>query len=132
LAERGEVPASVREAVLRDMRQHFRPEFINRVDEIVVFKPLSREEIEGIVDLMTEDLRRRLADRRITLEMKPEARALIAERGYDPVYGARPLKRFLQREVETRIGRELIAGEIPDGSTVVVDVKDGALVVAKA
>jgi ATP-dependent Clp protease ATP-binding subunit ClpB len=128
--DKGEIKESVRDAVLRDMRQHFRPEFLNRVDEIVVFKPLQPAEIEKIVDLLTEDLRRRLAGRRITLTMTPKARSHIAIKGYDPVYGARPLKRYLQREVETRIGRDLIAGKIEDGATVTIDAKDGELVVS--
>jgi ATP-dependent Clp protease ATP-binding subunit ClpB len=127
--EKGRIKESVRDAVLRDMRQHFRPEFLNRVDETVVFKPLQPAEIEKIVDLLVEDLRRRLAERRIAVEMTDKARAHIAIEGYDPVYGARPLKRYLQREVETRIGRELIAGKIADGATVKIDAKDGELVV---
>jgi ATP-dependent Clp protease ATP-binding subunit ClpB len=127
--EKGEIRESVRDAVLRDMRQHFRPEFLNRVDEIVVFKPLQPAEIERIVDLLLEDLRRRLADRRISIELTPKARAHVAIEGYDPVYGARPLKRYLQREVETRIGRELIADKIGEGAKVVIDAKDGELVV---
>jgi len=127
--EKGEIKEAVRDAVLRDMRQHFRPEFLNRVDEVVVFKPLQPAEIEKIVDLLLADLRRRLADRRITIEMTPKARAHVAIEGYDPVYGARPLKRHLQREVETRIGRDLIAGKIGDGANVKIDAKDGELVI---
>jgi ATP-dependent Clp protease ATP-binding subunit ClpB len=127
--EKGELKDAVRDAVLRDMRQHFRPEFLNRVDEIVVFKPLQPKEIEKIVDLLLVDLRKRLEGRRITVEMTPKARAHIAIEGYDPVYGARPLKRFLQREVETRIGRDLIAGKIGDGANVTIDAKDGELTV---
>jgi ATP-dependent Clp protease ATP-binding subunit ClpB len=99
------------------------------VDEIVLFKPLTLEEIERIVDLQIEDVRRRLADRRLTLELSEEARLLIAREGYDPVYGARPLRRFIQREVETRIGRALLSGEIVDGATIVLDVEDGELTV---
>jgi ATP-dependent Clp protease ATP-binding subunit ClpB len=128
--EKGEIKEAVRDQVLGDMRRHFRPEFLNRVDEIVVFKPLQPAEIEKIVDLLTEDLRRRLAGRRITLTMTGKARTHIAIAGYDPVYGARPLKRYLQREVETRIGRDLIAGKIEDGATVTIDAKDGELVVS--
>ncbi len=127
VTDTGEIREDVRDAVLREMRQHFRPEFLNRVDDIVVFKPLTREEIERIVDLLTEDLRRRLADRRIALELTPDARAFVAREGYDPVYGARPLKRFLQRELETRIGRALVAGDVKDGETVVVDLQEGRI-----
>ena len=105
-----------------DLRAHFRPEFLNRVDEIVLFTPLTLAEIERIVDLQIEDVRRRLADRHLTLELSDEARAFIAREGYDAVYGARPLKRFIQREVETRIGRALLAGDVRDGATISLDV----------
>ncbi len=111
------------------MRQHFRPEFLNRVDEIILFKPLQLDEIRKIVDLLVEQLGHRLADRQLKLELTDTASTYIVNRGYDPVFGARPLKRFLQRELETRIGRKLIAGEIQDGQTILVDVVDGALTV---
>ncbi len=125
----GEITESARQAVMREMRQHFRPEFLNRVDDIVLFKPLKLEEIEKIVDLLTEDLRRRLSDRSVSLEMSDAARELVAREGFDPVYGARPLKRYLQHELESRIGRSLIAGEVLDGATVRVDAVEGALTV---
>jgi ATP-dependent Clp protease ATP-binding subunit ClpB len=96
----------------------------------VLFSSLTLDEIKQIVDLQTEDLRRRLAERGIGLELSDEARDFIARKAYDPVYGARPLKRYLQHEVETRIGRALIAGEITEGSTIQVDVDDGALTTA--
>jgi ATP-dependent Clp protease ATP-binding subunit ClpB len=125
----GEIKPDVRDAVLAELQRHFRPEFLNRVDDIVLFKPLTQVEIERIVALMLDDLRTRLAERQIGLETTAEARRLIARQGYDPVYGARPLRRFIAREVETRIGRALLAGDIPDGATIQVDVSDGALVV---
>jgi ATP-dependent Clp protease ATP-binding subunit ClpB len=125
----GEISEDARGRVMADLRGHFRPEFLNRVDEIVLFKPLTLEEIEKIVELQIEDVRRRLADRRLTLELGHEACELIAREGYDPVYGARPLRRFIQREVETRIGRALLSGEILDGATIEIDVADGELVV---
>ena len=112
------------------LRRHFMPEFLNRVDDIIMFKPLTIEEIERIVDLFAEDLNKRLKARRITLSLSKEAREFIARAGYDPVYGARPLKRFIQRELETRIGRAIIGGVINDGSTVAVDVKNDELVVS--
>jgi ATP-dependent Clp protease ATP-binding subunit ClpB len=112
----------VRERVLGELRANFRPEFLNRVDDIVLFKPLTIEEIKRIVDLLLEQLRQRLADHRIALELTDAAREWLAREGYDPVYGARPLKRLLQRELETALGRRLIAGEIHDGATVVVDL----------
>ncbi len=123
----GEIRESAREQVMRELRTAFRPEFLNRVDDIVLFKPLQLEEIKKIVDLMADQLRARLADRHVTLELTEAAKDMIARNGYDPTYGARPLRRYLQREVETRIGRALIAGEIMDGSKVVVDAKDGKL-----
>ena len=122
-----EIPAPVKDRVLGELRSHFRPEFLNRVDDIVLFKPLSLEEIEQIVELMTEELRGRLRDRRIELHTSEAARRYIARQGYDPVYGARPLKRYIQHELETRIGRALIAGDIGDGAMVTVDLKDGEL-----
>jgi len=128
--EQGEIRESVREAVLRELRAHFRPEFLNRLDDIVLFRPLSLAEIERIVDLLTEDLRTRLRERGVSLEMTDAARTLIARQGFDPVYGARPLKRYLQRQLESRIGRALLAGEAPEGSAVEVGVDDGELAVA--
>ncbi|WP_357954167.1 ATP-dependent chaperone ClpB [Nonomuraea sp. NPDC048901] len=125
----GEIKPEARERVMGDLRRHFRPEFLNRVDDIVLFKPLTENEIEQIVDLMFDDIRQRLADRRLTLEVTEAARRLIANQGYDPVYGARPLRRFIAREVETRIGRALLSGDIPEGSTVTVDVDKGELTV---
>jgi ATP-dependent Clp protease ATP-binding subunit ClpB len=129
LTDRGEIAEDARDRVMADLRGHFRPEFLNRVDDIVMFKPLTLEEIERIVDLQVEDLRRRLADRRLVLVLTEPARELIAREGYDPVYGARPLKRFVQHEVETRIGRALLSGEIRDGATIELDVEDGELTV---
>ena len=107
--------------------RHFRPEFLNRVDDIVLFKPLTEPEIERIVELMLDDLRARLADRRMTLEVSEDARRHIAEQGFDPVYGARPLRRFIAHEVETRIGRALLGGEVHDGAVIRVELVDGEL-----
>lgn len=125
----GEIQPAARDRVMDDLRGHFRPEFLNRVDEIILFKPLTLTEIERIVDLQIADVARRLADRRITLEITEEGEALIARHGYDPVYGARPLRRYIQREVETRIGRALIGGQIHDGATILVDVEGDELIV---
>jgi ATP-dependent Clp protease ATP-binding subunit ClpB len=125
----GELKPAAREAVLGELRRHFRPEFLNRVDDIVLFKPLTLPQIERIVDLQFDELRRRLADRRMTLELTEEARRLIAAQGFDPVYGARPLRRFISHEVETRIGRALLGGDVRDGATVRVDARGGELVV---
>jgi ATP-dependent Clp protease ATP-binding subunit ClpB len=123
----GEIKPDARELVLGELRRQFRPEFLNRVDDIVLFKPLTEAEIERIVELMLADLRTRLADRQMTLEVTDEARALIARQGFDPVYGARPLRRFIAREVETRIGRALLAGEVEDGATIRVEVSGDGL-----
>jgi ATP-dependent Clp protease ATP-binding subunit ClpB len=106
---------------LEVMRQHFRPEFLNRVDEIVVFHPLTKPELRQIVDIQIEYLRKRLADRKIDLELTDAARDFFAENGYDPSYGARPLRRMIQHELETALARKLIAGEVRDGQKVVVD-----------
>jgi ATP-dependent Clp protease ATP-binding subunit ClpB len=125
----GEIPEDVRGRVMGDLRDHFRPEFLNRVDEIVLFKPLTLEEIERIVELQIADVRRRLEDRRLALELTEDARVLIARLGYDPVYGARPLRRFIQREVETRIARALLSGEIRDGATIRLTAEDDEVVV---
>ncbi|WNV75227.1 ATP-dependent chaperone ClpB [Geodermatophilus sp. DSM 44513] len=125
----GEIKPEAREAVMAELRGHFRPEFLNRVDDIVLFKPLTLAEIETIVELMAGDLRTRLAERRMRLELTEDARRFIAGQGFDPVYGARPLRRFIAREVETRIGRALLTGDILDGATIRVDATDAQLVV---
>ncbi|MFJ1543261.1 ATP-dependent chaperone ClpB [Micromonospora chalcea] len=125
----GEIKDDARTAVMTELRRHFRPEFLNRIDEVVLFKPLTLSEIEKVVDLLVADLRRRLADRQLDLQLTEAARRHIAAEGFDPVYGARPLRRYLQREVETRIGRALLSGDVVDGSTVVVDHTGGALTV---
>jgi ATP-dependent Clp protease ATP-binding subunit ClpB len=120
------IPESVRESVLADLRSTFRPEFLNRIDETVIFKPLTLDEITQIVDLLVADLNRRLADRRVTVSLDAKAKEWAAEKGYDPVFGARPLRRFLQRNVETRLARALISGEIAEGREVKFTVKDDA------
>ncbi|MGE3151738.1 MAG: ATP-dependent chaperone ClpB [Nitrospiraceae bacterium] len=119
----------IRNMVLRDLRQHFRPEFLNRVDETVVFHPLTEQDLGRIVEIQLGRLRERLAERRITLTLTPAARTQIAALGYDPVYGARPLKRLIQQEVETPMARQLVKGELRDGDSAVIDVKDDRIVV---
>jgi len=125
----GEISSPTKERVLGELRLQFRPEFLNRVDDIVLFKALSLDEVGEIVELMTDELAHRLRDRRIRLEVTRSALGHIARAGYDPVYGARPLKRFIQHELESRLGRALIAGEIADGARVTVDVEGGQLVI---
>ena len=125
----GEIKPDARERVLAEMRLHFRPEFLNRLDDIVLFKPLTQTEIEHIVDLMLDDLRARLGERQMKLKITDDARRFIAQQGYDPVYGARPLRRFISREVETRIGRALLTGDILDGAVIRIGYADGVLTV---
>ncbi len=127
LDSKGEITEKARKSVMAELRKHFRPEFLNRVDEIVLFKPLTLNEIKKIVDLLLNLLRQRLGERRLSLDLSDSAREHIAREGYDPVYGARPLKRYLQREVETRLSRKLLAGDIPDGSALTLAYKDGQL-----
>jgi ATP-dependent Clp protease ATP-binding subunit ClpB len=114
----GEIPESVRESVLSDLRAHFRPEFLNRIDDTVLFRPLGLEQIAQIVELLLTSLNKRLADRRIVITLDDKAREWVAERGYDPVYGARPLRRFLQKEIETPLAKALLRGEVRDGQFV--------------
>ncbi|MCU0867123.1 MAG: ATP-dependent chaperone ClpB [Planctomycetes bacterium] len=125
----GTIRDSARDQVMAELRRHFRPELLNRIDDIVLFKPLQSGEIRRIVDLLLISLRKRLEERRITVEVSDAAKTFLGNQGYDPVYGARPLKRYLQRELETKIGRKLIAGEVPDGSAIVVDLREGAIVI---
>jgi len=122
------IPESVRESVMMELRKAFRPEFLNRIDETILFKPLTLEEITTIVDLLLADLNKRLADRRVTVTLDKKAKEWAAEKGYDPVFGARPLKRFLQRNIETQLARALIAGSVAEGSEVKFSVKEDALV----
>jgi ATP-dependent Clp protease ATP-binding subunit ClpB len=125
----GEIKPDARERVMAEMRTRFRPEFLNRLDDIVLFKPLTQPEIERIVDLMFSRLRTRLGERQLSLEVSEDARAYIAQQGFDPVYGARPLRRFIAHEVETRIGRALLAGDARDGAAIRVGLAEGELAV---
>jgi len=123
----GAISERATKQVDQELKGHFRPEFLNRVDDVILFKPLTQSEVENIVELLIDGLKQRLAERQIKLELKPEAKAFIARSAYDPVYGARPLKRYIQRELETQLGRQLIAGSVTEGSRLVVDVVNGAL-----
>ena len=127
ITENGELKEEARNAVMQQMRMHFRPEFLNRIDDIVLFKPLTSGELKLIVDLQLEQIKKRLKDRNIQLELTGAAKAFIAEASYDPVYGARPLKRYLQQNLETRIGRAIVAGQIQDGTVVTVVTNNGNL-----
>ena len=125
----GAISEPVKKSVMAELRSHFRPEFLNRVDEIVLFAPLRLEEIKKIVGLMSLDIAKRLADRQISFEITDAAQTYVATTAFDPVYGARPLKRFLAREVETRVGRALLGGKVTAGAKVVVDAQGGGLTV---
>ena len=114
---------------MAELRRSFRPEFLNRLDEIILFRPLTRENLNSIIDLMVESLRKRLKDRDLDLQLTDAAKELIIERGYDPLYGARPLRRVLQSSVETLVARTILRGDISAGSTITVDARDGELVV---
>jgi ATP-dependent Clp protease ATP-binding subunit ClpB len=127
--QKGSSYDDVRAVVMGELRRHFRPEFLNRVDEIVVFHPLETDQLTKIVEIQLERLRGRLAERRITLTMSPAALQHLAARGYDPVYGARPLKRLIQQHLETPMARQLVKGELRDGDTAMVDVKGDGIVI---
>ncbi|MEY3161804.1 MAG: Chaperone protein ClpB 1 [Planctomycetota bacterium] len=129
ITESGEIREAAREQVMGELRRHFRPEFLNRIDDVVLFKPLQTAEIRRIVDLLLQGLQARLTDRRIVLDVTEAARNFLGYKGYDPVYGARPLKRLIQRELETRVGRRLVAGDVPDGSALRIDLVEGELTV---
>ena len=127
ISEDGSIKEEAANLVMNDLRGHFRPEFLNRLDEIIMFKPLTKDNIGHIVDLMMKDLNERLSDREISLELTPKAKDYIIDGGYDPVYGARPLKRFLQKHVETLAAREILSGEIHEGDTILITLQDGTL-----
>ena len=127
--EKGEIKPEAQEQVMNDLRGHFRPEFLNRLDEIILFKPLTKDNIGGIVDLMVKELSDRLADQELSLELTDAARTQVIENGYDPVYGARPLKRYLQNYVETLAAKKILFGDVHAGDTLVLDVKDGEFVI---
>jgi ATP-dependent Clp protease ATP-binding subunit ClpB len=129
IEEDGSIRPEAQEAVMAELRRSFRPEFLNRLDEIILFRPLTRENLNSIIDLMVESLRKRLKDRDLDLELTDAAKELIIERGYDPLYGARPLRRVLQSSVETLVARTILRGDISAGSTITVDARDGELVV---
>ena len=127
--EKGEIKPDAEEMVMNDLRGHFRPEFLNRLDEIIMFKPLTKDNIGMIVDLMVQELDRRLSDQELSLELTDSARTHVIEEGYDPVYGARPLKRYLQKYVETLAARKILSGDVHAGDTLVLDIEDGNFIV---
>ena len=127
IEENGEIKQESQDMVMNELRGHFRPEFLNRLDEIIMFKPLTKGNIGGIINLIIDDLNRRLADKELTIELTDEAKHYIIENGYDPVYGARPLKRYIQKYVETLAAKLILAGDLDSGDTIVIDVENGQL-----
>ena len=127
IEENGEIKQESQDMVMNELRGHFRPEFLNRLDEIIMFKPLTKGNIGGIINLIIDDLNRRLADKELTIELTDEAKHFIIENGYDPVYGARPLKRYIQKYVETLAAKLILAGNLDSGDTIVIDVENGQL-----
>lgn len=128
--EKGDIKPEAQEQVMGDLRGHFRPEFLNRLDEIIMFKPLTKDNIGKIVDLMIKELSDRLADQELSLELTDAAKQMVVDNGYDPVYGARPLKRYLQNYVETLTAKKILSGDVHAGDTIVLDVKDGEFTVS--
>ena len=123
----GSISEEARNLVIQDLRAHFRPEFLNRLDETIMFKPLTKDNIGHIVDLLLKGLNKRLADQELTVELSPAAKQFVIEGGYDPVYGARPLKRFVQKEVETSTAKLILGGQVSEGDTILLDVENGGL-----
>ena len=128
--EKGDIKPEAQEQVMNELRGHFRPEFLNRLDEIIMFKPLTKDNVGKIVDLMVKELSDRLADQELSLELTDAAKQMVVDNGYDPVYGARPLKRYLQNYVETLTAKKILSGDVHAGDTIVLDVKDGAFTVS--
>ena len=126
--ELGEIEEATREMVMQDLRNHFRPEFLNRLDEIIMFKPLSKDSISNIVELMLDDIRQRIADRELSLDLSPKAKEYIVESGYDPMYGARPLKRFLQKHVETAVAKLILSQDLHSKDNIYIDMDNDKLV----
>ena len=127
----GSIAESARNAVMGELRRAFRPEFLNRLDEIILFKPLTKENLKGIIEILMQGLRKRMADKTLKLDVTDAAKSLIIERGFDPIYGARPLKRYLQSAAETLIAKEILRGDLPAGSTLVLDAENGELTCRK-
>jgi ATP-dependent Clp protease ATP-binding subunit ClpB len=124
ITEDGQIKEEARAQVMKELQAHFRPEFLNRLDETILFKPLTKDNIGGIVDLMMKELNGRLRDQELSLVLTPQAKAQAIEEGYDPVYGARPLKRYLQKHVETLAAKCILSGQVSAGDRIVLDVED--------
>ena len=129
--EKGDIKPEAQEQVMNDLRGHFRPEFLNRLDEIIMFKPLDKASISGIVNLLLADLNKRIADKELTLKLTDAAMDHVIEAGYDPHYGARPLKRYLQKNVETLVAKSILSNELRAGDTITLDYDGNALYIKK-
>ena len=129
MREDGTIAEEAKQEVEALLRRSFRPEFLNRLDEIVFYKPLTKADITSIIDLLVAGLNKRLADKELTCVLTPAAKVFVVDNGYDPQFGARPLRRFLQSQVETLIGRKIIADDVLPGATLTVDVENGRLTV---
>ncbi len=127
IQEDGTLTEESQSMVMNDLRAHFRPEFLNRLDEIIMFKPLTKSNIDGIIDLLVADVNQRLSEKELSIDLTNAAKSFIVEGGYDPMYGARPLKRYLQKNVETLAAKLILAGNVGRGDTIVIDVTDGKL-----
>ena len=123
----GSIDEKCQEMTMNDLRAHFRPEFLNRLDEIIMFKPLTKQNIRAIIDLLAEDVNIRLEEKELRIELTEAAKDFVVDGGYDPMYGARPLKRYLQKNVETLAARLILTGNVSRGDTILIDVKDGKL-----
>ena len=129
IEEDGTIRTDAETMVMEELRSHFRPEFLNRLDETILFKPLTKDNITGIIDLLLADVNKRLEDKELSIELTPAAKKAIIEGGYDPAYGARPLKRYMQKYVETLSARHILAGEVHAGDIITIDEADGELFV---
>ena len=128
IEEDGTISEEARNQTMADLRASFRPEFLNRLDEIILFKPLTKDNIHGIIDILMDELNGRLREKELTVELTPEAMDLIVEQAYEPAFGARPLKRYLQKHVETLLARRILEDTVHAGDTIVIDSQDGVLV----
>ena len=126
--DQGNIKPEAQEMVMNDLKGHFRPEFVNRLDEIIMFKPLTKDNFGNIVDLMVKELDNRLADQELSLKLTDAAKNMVVDKGYDPVYGARPLKRYLQNYVETLAAKKILSGDVHAGDILVLDVENGEFV----
>ncbi|MBO6137198.1 MAG: AAA family ATPase, partial [Lachnospiraceae bacterium] len=123
----GNITLVTQSKVNEELKEHFRPEFLNRLDETIMFSPLNRDNIDSIIELLVEDTNRRLADKELSIRLTDEAKRAVADNSYDPTFGARPLKRYMQKNVETLSARLILSGDVHEGSVIVIDAEDGAL-----